>query len=190
MFLAALSTLWGLGKGVYRLLPPKDWLIVLALTLIVGYHLYAVHEAHLQGFEEAQAVCAKREAAAIVEHDRQLKALDTKYRGMEQQQATALAVAGENYATQLQSLEEQRKRDVSRARSGALIVRVPGACTPSDRPAPESPAPAPGSDGPQGCQLSTAAGGNLLDLIADADRNTQQLSACQAVITTYLKGQP
>lgn len=186
--MTALLAAWAIAKRVFGLLPVKDWLWIGLVAGLLGYHALKVHEARNQGRDEAAAACVKREQAAREQYDREVKALDEKYRGIEQQQATELAVAGENYAAQLHALEDQRRTDVARARAGALVVRVPGACPASDRATPESPAAPARSDGPAGCQLSAAAGANLLDLIADADRNTRQLTACQTVIATYLKG--
>lgn len=73
MTLALLSTLWAFVKKVFGLFPAKDWLIIAALLGIVGYHLYAVHEARVSGREEAQAECAKKTAAAKAAYDLEVK---------------------------------------------------------------------------------------------------------------------
>lgn len=193
--MTAFIAAWEIAKRIFGLMPLKDWLYAALLALIVGYHLYTVHEARVGGREEgakaAQQQCAAEKKAAKADYDRRAKEAEDRNKAQEQQQATELAVAGENYATQLHEVQAQRDRDVAAARSGALKLRVAGMCprASGDRPAAEASIAPARSDGAEGGELPAETTRRLFELADDADATVKQLTACQAIVNIDRKGQ-
>lgn len=190
-----LTAIWGVAQKVFGLMPLKYWLIAAALAGVVLYHVYEVHEArkagYTEGFEAANQQCEAREKAAKADYDKRVEELQQKAKDAEQVQATQLAIAAANYQKDIQDAENQRKRDVAAAQSGAIKLRVAGMCPrapdPGSSSAPASTAS--GGDGAQAGELPPALTGRLLGIADDGDATVHQLTACQAVILTYLKGQ-
>lgn len=184
-----------LAKKFFGLLPIRDWLILGAVLGILGYHFYALHERGVtefaRGKSESAAQCSAEKKAAAEDYAKRAKQAEDQKKAQEQEQATELALQGENYAAQLQANDAQHQRDMADIRSGALKLRVAGMRAGA---APGDPSPAPstaaaGSDGAAGADLPPDVTGRLFALADAADGIVHQLTACQAVITTYLKGQ-
>jgi prophage endopeptidase len=190
-----LTAAWAIAKRVFGFMPLKDWLIAGALAAILGYHLYTVHEARKAGFDEgfaeATEQCEARERAAKADYDKRVLALQQQKREAEQEQAAQLAIAGANYEKDLQDAQDQRKRDLAAAQSGAIKLRVAGLCprAPDTSTSPETSTATAERDGAAGGELPAALTGRLLELADDANEVVRQLGACQAVVNTYLKGQ-
>ena len=96
----------------------------------------------------------------------------------------ALTSISSDYQTELQNAETQHTRDVAAIRTGAIKLRDSGATTvqPCPTPGTEATTPAAGRDAPQGCELSSDFTEFLLVEADLADRNTEQLSACQSIV--------
>ena len=96
----------------------------------------------------------------------------------------ALTSISSAYQTELQNAETQHTRDVAAIRTGAIKLRDSGATTvqPCPDPGAQATTPSPGRDAPQGCELSSDFTEFLLVEADLADRNTEQLSACQSIV--------
>lgn len=134
-----------------------------------------------------RAVDAALEAQKAV-YTAELLEAEKKARETERAHAERLAAIGTHYQKEFQTHEAQRLRDVAAARDGALRLRVPGTLCPDAGPAPG--AAAGRGDGAEGGELPPAVTADLLQLVHDADRNTRQLAACQAVIESDRKDAP
>lgn len=124
-------------------------------------------------------------AAQKAVYTAQLLEAEEKARRTEREHLERLAAIGNHYQKEFQNAEALRRADVDRARDGALRLRVPGTLCPAADPAPG--AAAGGSHGPEAGELPGALAAALLELAHDADRNTRQLAACQAVIESDRK---
>jgi hypothetical protein len=169
----------------------NPWLIIGALATLIatgaGGFFYGNHVGTVSTENKYQGQQIAELKVANAEIDR----LNKVNRGLEATQATALAVQGADYEKRLQDAEGQRRSDVAAARAGRIVLRVPGACAGPNAGSTPAAAAAPGQrDDPTTGQLPAATTADLLELADDADRTVEQLSACQSVITTYLKGQP
>jgi hypothetical protein len=166
---------------------PNPWILLGALGVFIAATLGAFLYGRDVGTTSERAAHQGQQIKELKAANAEIDRLNKAARGQEAAQAAALALQGADYEKRLQDAEDARRRDVGAARAGRLIVRVPGVCAAGgDGPAAAPASPAGRSDGAARCELSPAAGGDLLDLIADADRNTRQLGAAQAVIRAYL----
>lgn len=105
--------------------------------------------------------------------------------------AAELAAIGEKHAKEMEDADQLRLHDVAAARNGAIRLRLPGACEPADRGAVGQVATGAGrGDDSAGSELPGEVAANLLELADDADRNTKQLAACQAVVINDRKESP
>lgn len=169
---------------------PNPWVILAILAIwlgtLAGAYVYGDHvgtvtdKAAWQGKQIEELKTAKAE----------IERLNTAARAKEAAQATQLAVNGADYEKRLQDAEAQRLSDVAAARSGRIVLRIPGVCASSRSAAPKDPAPASVGNGSADGQLPGEITSDLLELAHDADRNTEQLTACQAVVQTYTKATP
>lgn len=104
--------------------------------------------------------------------------------------AAAQTLASANYQKGVKDAQAKTASLVAAARSGALRLRDPGAkaanCPSVSHPVGEAQitAPASGSDGQTGGELSTAASEFLLRLTGEADQIARQLALAQDVITS------
>jgi hypothetical protein len=159
--------------------------IVLAwLASLAGVGAWQRHD----GAASTVAAYEKRDNEALIAANATIERLNNEARDREAHHAADLAAIGEDYAAKLEANDAQRRVDVAAAHAGRIVLRVPGICPPGAGAAPETPAPAGRGDGPQDGELPGALAAALLELAADADRNTRQLSACQAVIASDREG--
>lgn len=170
---------------------PNPWLLLGALAVFVAATAGAFFYGRDVGTTAERVAWQGKQIAELATANAEIDRLHKEARAQESTQAAQLAIQGANYEKELQDSEDRRRRDVAAARAHALVVRVPGACPvpAGGSAAPEAAAAPTRGDGAAGCELSPKAGGDLLDLIADADRNTKQLTAAQKVIETYLNAQ-
>lgn len=134
-----------------------------------------------QGEQITQLTVAKAE----------IERLNNDARAKEAAGAAQQAAIGADYEKRLQDAEAQRAADVAAARSGRIVMRIPGACPAAGGSgAPTTSTPAVGGDGRTTGELPGPIAADLLGLADDADRNTKQLTACQSVVNSYLKGSP
>lgn len=134
-----------------------------------------------------KAVDAALAAQAAV-YTAQLLEAEEKARQVERAHLERLATIGAAYQKEFQHAETIRRADVERARDGALRLRVPGTLCPG--PGPEAGPAAGRGDGAAPGELPGPLAAALLELAHDADRNTRQLAACQAVIESDRKEMP
>lgn len=109
-----------------------------------------------------------------------------RIRELEREHSEKLALIGALYQKEFENAEAIRRRDVAAARDGALRLRVPGTLCPT-APGASTGSAASGGDGAEGGELPPAVAADLLALVHDADRNTRQLAACQAVVREQLE---
>jgi hypothetical protein len=115
-----------------------------------------------------------------------IERLNREARASEAEHAEQIAAIGAAHEADREAFEKRRRQDVADARSGALRLRVPGGCTSPGGSAPSTPAAPTGSgNDAAGGELPTEIAANLFELVADADANTRQLTACQAVVRSY-----
>lgn len=163
---------------------PNPWVllgIVLAWAASLGAVGYWQHEA---GVTSERDTWQGKQIAELKAANAEIARLNDKARETEHQHALEINAIGVKDAKDRAALEAQHRDDLARVRAGTLRLRIAGACPkrPDPGPAAEArPAPAGGDDSTAG-ELPAAASNDLLDLTADADRNTIQLTACQAVI--------
>ena len=154
------------------LIPLRVWLAIgLAVVVMFGIG-WLDHRGYVRGKAEVKAEWDSARAADAAEVNR-LNALTHK---AEQENAARIAEIGATYEKQLADLRNRP----------AVRLRVPGAC-PAQAGAAGVQTPAQGGDGKTDGELPNEIVRDLLDLAADADRNTLQLSACQQVIESYLQ---
>lgn len=168
---------------------PNPWVVLAILAIwagsLAGAYVYGNHV----GTVTDKAAWQGQQITELKTANAEIERLTAAARAKEATQAAQLAVNGADYEKRLQDAEDQRLADVAAARSGRIVLRVPGIC-PAGNPAPADPAPASVGHGPADGQLPAEITSDLLELAHDADRNTEQLSACQAVVQTYTKAAP
>lgn len=162
------------------------WLVVGAL---VAAALFAggVYERDI-GYREGLNVGAKQLAEQAKANADAVIALNARYRADEAKQRDQMVQLGIDYANSLKQSEEQASQDVAAAKSGALKLRIPAHCPTASSVVSSPPAPSTGSNGPETVELPGEVTSRLYSLADDADTIVAQLSACQTVITSYLKG--
>lgn len=169
--------------------------LVLGIVLAVGAAILTVKQAienygddqHDRGVAESDARWLKRENAEVVATNAKILELENDAREMEHMHAEELAAADANLQRRLANVEDRRRADVLAVADRTLRLRDPGgaaaACpNPGGGQTAEVAPAASGGDGRAAGELSREASSFLLDLVSDADRNTEQLAACQAVV--------
>lgn len=153
----------------------NPWLIVGLLVAfgLVGLGAYA--EGYGYGKDSQKAVQQKAIDQAVKEKD----IAEAKTLRAEQAGAVAIANAA-NYQERLENVTQQRDTALASVRSGQrLRVDLAAPCSGT---VPETAASTIGRDGQARGELSSAASERLVEFAADADRNTEQLEACQAIV--------
>ena len=155
-------------------------LAALAVALLVagaavkGYHM---------GQDNIRAEYAARDLQQANEAAAATKAVEEKYRAQEQAHAQALSQVSATYQGKLTDAQAKTTTALNAIRSGSIRMRDPGAVSKADCGSTASTVTAAsGRDGDTQGGLSGTASEFLLTLAADADRNTLQLAACQAVV--------
>lgn len=160
------------------------WLVAAVAGLVAlgaaGYKGYRI------GGDSVRAEYAQRDIAAANEAAAQTKRLQDEYRAKEQASAVALAAVSKDYQGRLTDAQAKTRIALNAIRSGSVRLRDPGAQACSGGTA-EAAASAERRNGAQAGDLSGTAASFLLDLAAEADRNTLQLGACQAVVAADRK---
>lgn len=170
--------------GFLALIPLRVWLAIGLLVSFVLGVAWIDHRGYVRGKAEVRAEWdASRAADAVA-----LNQANERNRKLEADHDAHIAAIGDHHAQEIADLEKRRARDAADARSGALRLRVPGACNSQSRAGEVQAAPQ-GSNGAQDGELRGEAAQDLTALAFDADRNTLQLTACQAVVTEYLHTQ-
>lgn len=132
-----------------------------------------------------------RDNQALAAANASIKRLQEEARATEAKRVADMNVIATNYAKGYQNAEARRRADVSAARDGALVLRIPAsACRAGGgEAAPPGPAAA-GGHGPAAVELPRAVTADLLSLANDADQVADQLRACQAVVISDRKDSP
>ena len=159
--------------GLLALVPARVWIALGLAAAFAGAVFYVDHRGYTRGAASVQ-----------VKWDADVNARNAVALEKAKKESAYLAQIGEAHVQELSDLEAQRARDVDAVRAG-FRLRLAGSCA-----ATASPAPAPVSNDPPRCELSGEVTSALQSIAIDADRNTLQLSACQAVISSYLKEFP
>jgi hypothetical protein len=156
---------------------------VVALLSILGFITAHIYDA---GKTAEHLLCEKKDNDALRAANQAIVDLNTKYRQLEQDKATALSVVSDVYEGKLNDAAKQKDKDVAAARASApqyqlRYATAPGAC--ADR-SPATPfAPSPGQrDGQTTAQLPGEVAASLFAIVDDADALVDQLDACQAVV--------
>ncbi|MHB1098426.1 MAG: lysis system i-spanin subunit Rz [Burkholderiales bacterium] len=132
----------------------------------------------LSGSNHKQAVMQARIDALVASYQKATIQAQAQADAKQQELAQQMSRIAIKYEQELSDASKQHAADVAAIRAGSLRLRdTRGSCT-----APATPATPGVSDGETGCQLSEQVTNDLFDLAADADRDAEQLAACQAVI--------
>lgn len=176
------------------LLDPRVWVAMAVAAAISAAVAYPTGRA--DGHELERAGWLDKENVELAAANAEIERLNDEAREKEHQHAADLAEIGEKHEKDLEAGEAQRRADVAAARSGALKLRVGGACParPGASGAGEA-APAAGErDGATTAELPPAVTADLLELVDDADAVVRQLTSCQAVVKSFYptnsKGEP
>lgn len=136
------------------------------------------------GVTSERAKNLAKENAQLVAANKEIERL----RKIEQVGASQIITIGDDHARNIAALEAQHLRDLDAVRTGALKLRVAGACHPAVGPG-EVPAAAAGSNAATTGELPPEITRDLLKLADDADANTIDLGTCQAAVNSYLATQ-
>lgn len=165
--------------------------VLLGVAIAWGLSLFAVGSwQRADGAAVERAEWQARDNAALTQANETIERLNREARAREEKNAADIAAIGAKHAQEKENLEERRRRDVTAARDGAIKLRVAGACparASGSEGGPVVPATGGGDDATT-AELPPTVAANLLDLVNEADAVVVQLTACQATITTYLKG--
>jgi hypothetical protein len=123
-----------------------------------------------------------REVAQVTAANAAIKRLNDKARAKERASVDAMAVLAANYSKGFHDAEARRVRDVSAARDGALVLRIPAAalCPGGGQAGALGPDPG-GGAGPETVELPRTVTADLLTLANDADQVADQLRTCQQI---------
>ena len=142
----------------------------------------AGYKGYRLGGDSVRAEYAQRDIAAANEAAAQTKRLQDEYRAKEQASAVALAAVSKDYQGRLTDAQAKTALALNAIRSGSVRFRDPGTEANRGCPAEAATATAGRNGAESGRLLSQDAAIFLTDLAAEADRNTIQLGACQAVV--------
>jgi Fe-S cluster biogenesis protein NfuA len=132
-----------------------------------------------------------KENAELVAANTKIQRLNAEARATEQAHQTNLADIGAQHEKDKADAEARRIRDVDDARSGALKLRVAGACKGAGSSGTtQAPAAAGQRDEATTAELPGEVAANLFALADDADEQARQLTACQAVIVEDRRERP
>jgi hypothetical protein len=169
--------------------------ILLGLVVAWGFSLVAVGAwQNDDGATKEKAKWQGKENAELAAANKKIESLNVAARKREADTEENISGIAQLFEREKENAEATRRRDVDAARSGAIRLSVPGGCrVAGSGAASTTPAATPRSDDAAAGELSREVTASLLALADDADANTRQLTACQAVITGYFnasKGAP
>lgn len=160
--------------------------LIIGLLLAWGASLFGVGawQRH-DGIQAERSDWQARENKELRTANAKILALETAARNAEHDHAQDLAAISTDYERKLKDANDQRSRDVSAARSGAIRLRDPNppgfrAC--GSVAASTGSSPGGRDDSPPG-ELSGTSAEFLLGFANDADDVARQLDSCQQVIT-------
>lgn len=163
---------------------PNPWVILGAVLVWLASLAAVGYWQHNAGVTSERVAWQGKQMKELADANAEIQRLNDAARKTEHDHALEINAIGVKDAKDREALEAQHRDDLARLRSGALRMRVAGACPkrpdPSPTPAP-GPAPA-GSDDSTTGELPGPTSLDLLQLALDADRNTLQLTSCQAVV--------
>ncbi len=152
----------------------------LAFMVVLGASCY---KAYNLGANNVRAEYAARDLQQANEAAAATKAVEEKYRAKEQASAQALAQVSTDYERKLTDAQSKTTLALNAIRSGSVRLRdpyaKPEACSGG---LPEAAASSSGPNGPTAGGLSRETSEFLVQLAAEADRNTRQLAATQAAL--------
>lgn len=157
----------------------KAW-ILLAVVLWWGWTGHAAFDRLTLQVQADKATAAAQVATA--------RALASEAARVEEEtRARAMESVDKGYQRGLEDGKAAAARLLADRDAGRVVLRDKFRC-PARRGAAKTGGPAGGSDGGEEAVLSRADQDFLVRLAEEADRNTRQLSACQAVIRAYTEG--
>jgi hypothetical protein len=113
--------------------------------------------------------------------------LQTKYREKERQFAVDQAAIAEKYRKEREDNDRKKNAVIAGLRSRAIVLRDPGSAQSCGSSPGEATAPAPGSDGKAGTELSPELAQFLVGEADRADGIVKQLAACQEIVESDRK---
>ncbi len=152
-------------------------LVVAALVAGAGVKGYGLGKDHVRAEYVARDLQQAKENAAFAQR------INDGRRAKEQAWADSLASVSTDYQKRLTDAEATKNLALNSLRSGGLRLRDPfGIRAPCRDPGGETTATAGRRDGSSSGDLSGQTAEFLVQLAAEADRNTLQLTACQAAL--------
>jgi hypothetical protein len=155
---------------------PNPWVIVGALTLVIGSYFYGHHT----GVQVTKAEWEAEKAAAAIEAGKVLDKANKEVRELEHLLANKQNRVEKVYVDKVREVQIERNSLSIAARNGGLFIDT--ACSDSSNPLPGSPAGSGGNHGASKARLSGATAEALIAIAADADEITHQLTACQEIL--------
>ena len=155
---------------------PNPWMIVGGLVIVIGAYFYG----HSNGTDSVLAKWNAEKAEMNVQALAELEAAHARAAAIEKEMSGRLQVATSKYMKAIKGKKDAEAAAVGRAADGGLFIdaRCEGGADAVSGAAPG----AGGSNGAQRVELSRASGEFLVRLAAEADRVTEQLTACQNIL--------
>ena len=162
----------------------NPWIILAIVLAIAGAGWAGHHKGYQSGVAITQASYEKRDNEVLTKANATIQKLQSDARDTERMHAESDARTSQTYQTELANVKTQSDRKIAAIRAGTLVLRDPGATfnQPSSSSASPSSAAASGCHGASSGEFSREVSEFLVQFAAEADQNTQQLTACQSLI--------
>ena len=154
----------------------NPWVIVGALLAVVGAYFYG----HSNGADSVQAKWNAEKAELNAKALSELEAAHARTKEVEKEMSGRLQTATNKYVKVLKEKKDAEAAAIGRASAGGLFIDA--SCEGSADAVSGTASGTGGSDGAQRVELSRASGEFLVRLAAEADRVTEQLTACQGIL--------
>jgi hypothetical protein len=145
--------------------------LVVCLSFIFGWN---------QGSLNVQAQWAKEKAELNAQAAKEIEEANNRVRAVERESYIKVAKTEQLFNKKLREKSNEEASALDRARNGGLFVNAK--CTGRSNTVPGTTSSSSSSDGETRVELSKEDGEFLIRIAAEADRVTEQLSACQKLL--------
>lgn len=162
-------------------------LLILGVAGTIWWAAATIHDnIYDDGVHAERVIWQEKEARESAERAAKIQELETRAVTAEKAHEERVATIDAKHTKELEDANKQKADDIAAARAGAIKLRWPG----QDTGGRGNGGVAAGTIAVTAGQCNDTTGGelpgsvaaNLLSLANDADRNTEQLTACQAVV--------
>lgn len=163
----------------------NPWIIVGFLVALIAVGAGGYLKGEHDGKTAEKAEWQGRENTELTAANAKIFALEEGARKLEREHAQRLADISAKFEKDKANAAAQKERDIAAARAGALSLRIPSPCKdPGGSDGGAAPASPGERDGAKTTELPRAVTEFLLGFADDADEVVDQLTACQAVISS------